>query len=409
MAKIKIEIDETAKDVELFKSLKSITLEKSELFKYAIMMWEVPSHVVGSDFDHLQSKVPHLEAMLTDFINFDEDQINNLSVDDRVKKIVSEALGVGIGLKYAVELLKTNPNKFKKIEPIKDGKYLDYSTIIGNKEYEIETKGTTNKYYTSFKDDIISKKKDSESKKVHLRMGTIAMFCNKGDKRASKCVIVDDPPENIINERDDTFKTQLLTYASFLSHIFESKYYNKYIRPIQNDTLDKVQINENKFFGKYLFEGNEYLGEYFDYRLIKGNIENLNSSARTAKGYFKSLTKKIGKTKIFIGLDKDVIDAINRKDEEFLYQYSSKQKKQEFKNKSLFLDIDGIIIVKSKNGSDKQIERFMSEEEVFSRMGLYSAYRRGQTHRCGAPCRSRELAGKPCDIKTYRGNCHFHR
>ena len=67
------------------------------------------------------------------------------------------------------------------------------------------------------------------------------------------------------------------------------------------------------------------------------------------------------------------------------------------------------MIVKSKSGSDRQIEKIMTEEEVARRLGLYVNYLRGNPHKCGAPCTSRYLEGKPCEIRTYRGNCHFHR
>ncbi|MDG2432834.1 hypothetical protein [Flavobacterium sp.] len=409
MTEIEIVIDESAKDVELFKSLKTVSLNKTELFKYAIMMWEVPHHVVDSDFDYLQSKIPGLEMLLSDFIEFSDKSIKNLSNDDRVKKIVSEAVGVGVGLKYTVDLLETNPNKFKKIEPLTDGKYLDYSTIKDEKEYEIETKGTVQNYYTTFKNDILLKKEDSKRKKVHLRFGTIAMIKNEDDTNNSKCVIVDDPPENIQIENDDTFKTQLLTYATFLSYIIDTTYYNRYIRPLKANKFQKVRINENKFFGKYNYLGKEYYGECFDYRLVKENAENISKEQIKARDYFKILTDKVGKNKIFIGLDTEIIDAINEKNVEFLDNFNSDVSVVENKNQSIFLDKDGIIIIKSKNGSDKQLEKILTEEEVFRRLGLYSNYIRGESHKCGAPCRSREIEGKPCDIQTYRENCHFHR
>lgn len=409
MTEIEIVIDESAKDVELFKSLKSVSLNKTELFKYAVMMWEVPSHIVDSDFDYLQSKIPALEMLLSDFIEFSENSIKNLSNDDRVKKIVSEAVGVGVGLKYTVDLLDTNPNKFKKIEPLTDGKYLDYSTIKDEKEYEIETKGTVQNYYTSFKNDILLKKEDSNRKKVHLRFGTIAMIKNSGELNNSKCIIVDDPPENNELLYDDTFKTQLMSYATFLSYIIDSKYYNKYIKPLKRNKFQKIRVNENKFFGKYKFLGKEYYGECFDHRLIKENVENISKEQIKAREFFKKLTERVGKTKIFIGLNTDIIEAINNNDEDFIENFNSEIKIVEEKNKSIFLDKDGIIIIKSKNGADNQIEEILTENEVFHRLGLYSNYINGESHKCGAPCRSREIEGKPCNIQTYRDNCHFHR
>jgi hypothetical protein len=42
-------------------------------------------------------------------------------------------------------------------------------------------------------------------------------------------------------------------------------------------------------------------------------------------------------------------------------------------------------------------------------LGLYKSYVSWNPHTCWAPCRSKELLGKPCEIKTYRSHCHYHR
>lgn len=405
----KIELDETVKDNMLFQSINQISICRPELFKYAIMMWEVPPHVKDSDFDYLQSKIPGLESLLSDFIKFENNRIESLSKDDRVKKILSEAVGVGIGLKYSVELLKTNPNKLKKIGAAESGKYLDYSTIVDGKEYEIETKGTVSKYYTTFKNDILEKKKDSSDKIVYQRFGTISMFNNEGVFSDSKCVIVDDPPINNSVENDDTFETQLLSYATLLSVILDSKYYNKYINPLINRKKGRIRINEKKFFGKYTFNGKDYFGECFDYRLIRENFSGSGIIDSDLNKLFETVTKGKGKTKFFIGIDETVIRAINNKNIEFLKHYNSESIFTENINHVRFLDQDGILIVKSINGADKQIEAIFTEEEVKRRLGFFVDFIKKEAHQCGSPCRSREIKGKPCEIMTYRSSCHFHR
>jgi hypothetical protein len=406
---IKILLDETVEDNVFFQKIKEFEICKPELFKYAIMMWEVPNHLKESDFEYLQSKIPGLELLLSDHIAFTDNNIVNLSKDDRVKKIASEAIGVGLGLKYSVELLDTNPNKFKKIGKPLEGKYLDYSTIVNGNEFEIETKGTVNKYYSTFKKDILEKKKDSSQKQVFQRFGTISMFKDFDDDSETKCVVVDDPPTYLPVTNDDTFNTQILSYAIFLSYILDTKYYNKYIKPLKSNKLKKIKINDKKFFTKYNFKGNEYYGECFDYRLIKENMKRSNIDDSSLNKLFETLTKSIGKTKFFIGLDKRIIDLINTRETDLLRDYSSKTLYLNEKNKTIFLDKDGILIIKSKDGADSQLETLFSEEEVIKRIGLSLNFSRNLSHRCNAPCRSREIKGKPCSIMTFRTNCHFHR
>lgn len=406
LAKLEIYLDETVEDSDLFKSKSEFKICKSEIFKYGIMLEEVPDHIKESDFDHLQSKIPAYELLHSEFITVLPTQIQNLSKDDRKKKTLSEIIGVAFGIKYSVELLNTNPNKFKKIGVPEDGKYLDYALTLDGKTYELETKGTVGTYYNKFKKDILAKKVSRSAEPVYLRFGTIAMINNPGDVKNSRCVVVDDPPdENNRTGRNDTFKTQLLNYAMFLSYILDSKYYNRYIKPLKRRATKRVRINEQKFYTKYSFQGKDYFGECFDYRLIK-DYEDVQ---KNTQNLYEKQTKKYGKTKFFIGLDYSIIEAINSRDIIFLDQYESEWACIEEAKTSKFLDKDGILIVKSKDGGDKQLEKIFSEEEVIRRLGLQRNFVLGISHKCGEPCRSPQLRGKACEIRTFRDKCHFHR
>jgi len=406
-SKLKIHLDETVKDSELFKSKVEFEICKPEIFKYGVMLEEIPPHIVDSDFDYLQSKIPAYELLHSEFINVNINKIENLSNDDRKKKTISEIIGVAVGIKYAVELLNTNPNRFKKIGIPIDGKYLDYSLIVDNLEYELETKGTVNKYYSTFKNDILAKKNNRSLKDVYLRFGTIAMINNPGDIKNSKCVVVDDPPDDKNRTDDSSYETQLLNYAMFLSYILDSKYYNKFIKPLKNKRFRRVKINQQKFFTKYEFNGKIYLGECFDYRLIREDLDTLRLN--NIDDLYNYKTNKYGRTKFFIGLHLDVIEAINNKNEVFLKSYKSEWFFSEDKKSYNFLDRDGVLIVKSGNELDSQLEKIFSEDEVKYRLSTSFNEINGHSHICGAPCTSRDIEGKPCEIRTYRKFCHFHR
>lgn len=222
-------------------------------------------------------------------------------------------------------------------------------------------------------------------------------------------MIVDDPPINNLVENDDTFETQLFSYAILLSYILDSKYYNKYINPLKGKKKGKIRINEKKFFAKYTFNGKDYYGECFDYRLISENFETSSIIDTELAKLFETVTKEKGKTKFFIGLDETVIKAINKKNIEFLKIYNSENVFIDNDKHMQFLDQDGILIVKSIDGADKQLESIFTEEEVKRRLGFFFSYIKREAHQCKAPCRSREIKGKPCEIMTYRSNCHFHR
>lgn len=407
-SKLKVHLDKTVEDSELFKSKLEFNICKPEIFKYGVMAEEVPDKVQESNFDYLQSKIPAYELLYSDWINVEKDKIENRSKDDRNKKRISEIIGIAFGIKYSVELFNINPNKFKKIGALENGKYLDYSFIMDNHEYEIETKGTVSKYYTSFKNDILNKKSNPDLKDVYLRYGTIAMINNPGDEKLSECVVVDDPPnDNNLAKQNDNYETQLLNYAMFLSYILDSKYYNKYIKPLKNKKFRNVKVDEHKFFTRYEFNGKEYLGECFDYRLIREEMDTLRDN--NVQDLYSYKTKKYGKTKFFIGLDVKIIDAINQKNIEFLEDYNSEFHFYGTNESYYFLDKDGVLIIKSKDGNDTQLENIFTEDVVKHRLGASFNQANGFSHECGAPCTSKDIEGKPCAVRTYRDLCHFHR
>lgn len=407
---IKIVIDDTAKWVELFRKSTYIKLSKLEIFKYAVFMLEIPVHIKDSDFEYLQSKIPSFFGTYSDYIELEKDSIINLSKDDRVKKIISEAIWVWVWLKFSCDILSVSPSVFKKIERPIEWKYLDYSVIKDWKKYNIETKWTISQYHSEMKKDIINKKNDTKSRKednIYLEYWTITKIKDKIWDWISECIIVDDPPNEKIRIEENNYSTILESYSIFLSYILDPKYYNKFIEPILNKKQKKVKIDKDKFFWSYNFNWKIYYWEFFDYRLIREKMELIESN--NLKDAFREITNIVWKTKFFIWIEEKILLAINNNDYIFLENYKETRIIKNTKETDIFLDSDWILIVKSVWWNDKKIEKVFSEWEVKKRLWMYMNYLIWNAKECWAPCRSRDLFWKPCAIKTYRGNCHYHR
>ena len=403
---VPIKLHKSAKRKEFEGKVTSIELDKPEFFKYAVYVREVIQHVKESDFDYLQSLVPHMVGYYDDLIELTGDKIINLCKDDRTQQQISELAGVAIGLKYSTSLLDIGLNKFEKIGVPVDGKYMDYKVVVDGKLYEMEAKGTTQPSFSKMVKDIIAKKSFSGA---HLKFGTIAAIEGHRYSRKVRCVVVDDPPIEGQLVEADYFRNQLSYYAVFLGFILDPKYYNRYANRVADKAFPRRSIAEGKFFGRYEFNGSTYLGECFDNRLIRRNVEMVLENRTTDIGGFDLLTQIVGKTKFFIGLDEKVISAINRKDREFMENYRSERIFNTGDSTYQFLDVDGILIVKSKGGADEQLESIFTEEDVQKRLDLYEQYIRGIAHECGQPCHSPGIVGKSCAIRTFREACHWHR
>ena len=224
----------------------AIEIDKPEFFKYAVYVREVKKHIKESDFDYLQSLVPFMEGYYDDLIELTADKIINLSTDDRTQQLISELAGVAVGLKYTTLLLDIGLDKFVKIGVPVDGKYMDYNVIVDGMLYELETKGTTQPYFSEMAQDIIDKKKLS---KAHLKFGTIAAIEGHRHSRMVECVVVDDPPTEGELVEADYFRNQLSYYAVFLGFILDSKYYNRYIGRVIKKRSSRSSIAERKYFG----------------------------------------------------------------------------------------------------------------------------------------------------------------
>jgi hypothetical protein len=400
-----VELDKSVKNNKFFNKINEISLEKIDIFKYGILNEAVPPKIKEKEFEYLESKIPYLYGLYEDFIELTSDRIINLSEEENSKRI-SETIGVGVGLLYATTLLKVNPNVIKRIAPADTGKYLDFEITKSNKKYEIETKGTI---YHSKKNallkDIAEKKLNNNTKSIKCGVITLANKANNSKK--SKLVICDDWNE----ERENntlSIKEYYEYYELFLSFILDSTYYNRLYKKVNNNNLTGNMIKKNMIPSKYLFDCRNYLGQYFDRRLILDFIADLYDENIKLKVLFGKMTKAIGKKKFFLGIDENIINSLNRMNAKKMTNYDVKRVIKTDENRKIIVDSDGVIFI-AANDKDQQFRANFPESEVMRRMGYILGSINNMPHECGAMCRSKEKEGEKCKKLTFREHCHFHR
>jgi hypothetical protein len=404
---LKVELDVSILQPSIFNSITSISIDKEQMFSYGVMVEEAPKKIKESDFEYLQSKIPALKSLLEDFLEIRSKRIVNKSNDDRKKVILSEFIGVGVGLFYAKNLFNLNPNRIKKLpRPNRRVPYLDYSAISRNKKLEIELKGTT---YESKIANLITKclSKKSASQNTAQKFGVITLIRKEGEIRDSKIVVCDDPEDNNKVDVREEIDTILEHYLPVLSFTLKPRDYNEFRRVlgINKDKIKELQLIPKAFKHQVLYDGKKFLGGFFDKRLISENILKFSGE----HGNFELLTSKLGKVKYFLGIDEQIIDIINNKNYSKLLEYNSSEKVIENENGSVSITSDGVIFIKTTKGFNKEVEEKYTEKEVERIFNLFFKYLKRSPHYCGAPCRSKSREGRPCRIKTYGDRCHFHR
>jgi len=226
-------------------------------------------------------------------------------------------------------------------------------------------------------------------------------------------VVSDDPPADNSSpdaqEGPRALRQVMAHYLHYLSFILDSSAYNRFVRQFRNtDTLvPEVAI---KKIGKVLERrGVRYAGEFFDYRLISALIRRYHEPEMTLDALFEGMTSKVGRRKLFLGIDQRVLELYNGQSVSSLLKYKHELTNRETATGFEFVDRDGVAIFKSMDGADRQIEELFTEAEVRGRLGHYLSYILQEPTACGAPCQGHGIEGKPCEIMTYRGKCHFHR
>lgn len=406
MVSVKVELDRSVRSNKFFQKPTTIRLSKPSIFKYGIYREEVPEHIQEHDFEYLEGKVPHLVGLNSDWIELRQGAIINLASSEKATEI-SEIIGVGAGLYYATKLLISNPNRIERIpHPKHKGKILDFAIHKNKIRYEIETKGTAyRRQIKSMKADIKAKK--NANKTPSVKIGTIALARKQGDKDASKLIVMDDFDEARI-EGGSVLLTCLQNYMTILSLIVDSTHYNRLRRRLSSKRR-RYRIPKEKIPNLFLHRGRKYLGQYFDRRLLLETITEQLDRSNGLNQLFRNLTKQVGREKYFLGLDEVVIDLLNRDAERDLSAYDLTSQLDEESDHFIYRDSDGVLLVKSRDRSLSQVEERFSEADVRKRLRFEFDYVRRRPHECGAPCRSRELEGKPCEKLTYREHCHFHR
>jgi hypothetical protein len=414
---IDFEADETLNDSHLFADVKSVSVEKQDIFNYGVFKYATPPDKLGeNNFEYLQSKIPAYYDLYNDQIDFQENNkkiITKVSGEDA--KDISEIIGIAIGLKSAEAILKLEKKTFKKI-PVSESKgknkRLDFESILNNKKIEIETKGTTYKNnINGMIKDIHNKKKDQEglnSKSVD-RYGFVTLLQKVTDRNTAKVFATD--PEDYSNYKSyDGIYSYIDYYLIYLSFILDNPDYNRVVKILKNRySYRKPLIRLNKLKYKFKYENREYYGQCFDKRLMLKIITELYRNDDTVHTLFLRLTNKTGKEKYFLGIDIDILKNLNYQNTDFLREYQSQNKYKIEKEIEYIQMSDGILFIKSLNGNLKEIEEQFPESEVKRRLNELFNYTRREPHKCGAPCRSREKERKPCEILTYREHCHFHR
>lgn len=404
-ANLIIELDESVKDNPVFKKITSLDIHTLEIFKFAIFNDDPPDYISDADvLEFLEGQIPKLEAYHKAYIGAEGKQIFSFASEEKSIKI-SELIGVGVGLKYVTELFGLNRNTIKKIK--RNGlrtKLMDFS--LNDAQIKLETKGTLDDNKIGYcKKDILLKKEQELSNS--LKIGTITLVRKKGSVNPSKLIVCDDyfQPVKKISNITHYFEY----YLPILSLILDNYNYNRIVKRLNGGAIIKNLISKRKIFGSYKYNNKDYLGNFFDRRLIFEKVKRFAKESSSKNNLFTILTKEEGITKYFVGISKEVIDALNNLDVESLGKFIGSFNIEEDLERTLFLDIDDTLIVKSSNFSDKQIEEIFPEKEVEKRLKFEEDFVKRESHECGASCRSKEKEGKSCEIKVYRGHCHFHR
>jgi hypothetical protein len=385
-------------------------IDKEDVFTFGIFNYEIPPQKLGEDaFEYLNSKIPAYRIIYEDFIEFDSigNRIINHATGEMARD-VSEIIGIGVGLKASTSLFNYQRKNIVRIGiSERKEKRLDFILKENSRVVEIETKGTV---IPSNVSKMIQHTKDKKlGKPAGISRYGFIVEQRKADETNPSIIHVTDPLGDPIEIDEDIFYFGFY-YLPYFMYILDNPDYNKVVKKIIKKTkFRKYLVQKEKIKYRYRFEDKVYLGQCFDNRLVIETIKKYASNSRNVDQLFNMLTSSCGKTKYFLGIDENILDFLNSRMANNLINYSITETYINNSNYSQLRLSDGTLLIISKNGALPTMEDVFPEEDVKNRLREFYDYSNNERHPCGAPCRSREKEGKPCDIMTYRSNCHFHR
>lgn len=408
MAKIEVRLMNDIKNTPPFNKLSKLNVTKVDIFRLGILTFDPPTTIKEDDFEYQQSKAPYLQKLYEDYISLTSSSVITNAQGETGSK-VSEIIGVGVGLAYAVKILKIIPNKIKRILIKGKGKRLDFEVIKRKQRFEIETRSTSYKgSVNKMMNEVLEKKAGKPN--TAMRFGTVTLSRTSKDKDKSFILVGDDNDFDQISEEGYSVIDYLRYYLPVFSFAMDSHYYNMLSRQSHRGKFRKNSIKIQKFRKKFEYKNTTFLGEAFDRRLIMEKIRENATKSTSAEVLLRKLTSAEGVHQIFIGVDERLVKLFNEKDLVGLNEYEGKIFDDTISSNTVGSVGDGTIFAEISEKSPGGFRELLTRNEVKERLSMVLHYLRGdEKPECGAPCRSREIEGKPCEIRTYRGHCHFHR
>lgn len=394
-------------------AINHVDFSKQDIFNYGVFHYEIPPEKIGeNDFDYLESKIPAYVLMYEDHVKVSTDN-NSIEchVTGEAAKNVSEIVGIAAGLKAAIKIFNIEKKDIEKIGLSgKKEKRLDFKANINGQEIQIETKGTT--YETSVKgmlDDIHAKKEGKDN--IVNKFGFVTLFSKLNELKKTQLFMTDPTVEPTENPFDGIYKF-INYYLIYFSFILDNVEYNKiyqrlHMHNFQKTSKNIIKIKKIKY--DFTYRNKTYVGQCFDKRLLVQIIDKHIKYNENKTSLFSRLTESVGTNKYFLGIDKNILESINKNNIQNLSRYSSENFCEIHKEYEYIQMSDGIILIISRQGALQEMEEKFTEEKVKKRLNNFQSFIQRSPHKCGASCRSKGIEGKPCDILTYREHCRYHR
>jgi hypothetical protein len=408
IATIEIRLMDDIKLVKPFSELAKIDISKNDIFQFGILTWEVPVHIREDDFEYLQGRLPAFQQFNDDYISLKPSAVvTNARGESAIK--ISEIIGVGVGLAYATKLLSVVANRVKKIGRDGTKKRLDFEILKDGKRYEVETRSTS--YSSSINrmlTEVLAKKAEQED--TAIRFGAVTLSRSPDDTGQSYISVCDDNDETRVTTEKYRITDFINYYLPVLSLVLDSHYFNILSKNLEKGRIRKRMIKADKIKKRIKHEGFTYCGDAFDRRLILKKVRENARTNESSETVLRRLTNVEGVHQTFIGIDERLIDMLNANDLEGVTVYRGEKFYEEHGTYTIGSTGDGVIVIEILEDSPSYLRALLPREEIKERLSQVIRYSEGgEKPMCGAPCRSREIEGKPCEIRTYRGHCHFHR
>lgn len=169
----------------------SVSLDELKMFGYAAMSLQDATKPSVRSYQAVRVKAMSLLDLYGHVLEFSSTGIT-VNADAEITRVISEFVGIGVGLAVTCRIFGVNPNRFSRFIAVASQKRMDFEFLVGGSAFLVETRGTTRRHRRTSMIRAVGPKKDAPASAGFRAHAGVVTLYNQNERLDFATVV--DPP-----------------------------------------------------------------------------------------------------------------------------------------------------------------------------------------------------------------------